>query len=98
MRDSSKVGRKAFIDYDKHLMLAGLNEPATDSQAATSWTGAALWNNKGGLGAETGWQDTKTTQAIIDYVKSLGFKSVRIPCPWAFGHISNASDYTIKVY
>ena len=64
-------------------------------EATTSWTGAALWNNKGGLGAETGWQDTKTTQAIIDYVKSLGFKSVRIPCAWAFGHISNASDYTI---
>lgn len=115
MRDSSKVGRKAFIDYDKHLMLAGLNEldrSATDIindmapgwnlgntlEATTSWTGAALWNNKGGLGAETGWQDTKTTQAIIDYVKRLGFKSVRIPCAWAFGHISNASDYTIKVY
>ncbi len=64
-------------------------------EATTNWTGGALWNNKGGLGAETGWQDTKTTQAIIDFVKSLGFKSVRIPCAWAFGHISNASNYTI---
>ncbi len=35
-----------------------------------------------GLNAETAWQNTKTTQAIIDYVKSLGFKSVRIPCSW----------------
>lgn len=34
------------------------------------------------LGAETSWQPTKTTQQIIDYVKSLGFKSVRIPCSW----------------
>ena len=64
-------------------------------EAVTSWTGAALWNNKGGLAAETGWQDTKTTQEIIDYVKSLGFKSVRIPCAWAFGHISDAATYTI---
>ncbi|MGN0282271.1 MAG: cellulase family glycosylhydrolase [Prevotella sp.] len=35
-----------------------------------------------GLGAETSWQKTKTTQDIIDYVKSQGFKSVRIPCSW----------------
>jgi endoglucanase len=34
------------------------------------------------LSAETSWQSTKTSQAIIDYVKSLGFKSVRIPCSW----------------
>ena len=64
-------------------------------EATTSWTGAALWNNKGGLGTETGWQDTKTSQEIIDFVKSLGFKSIRIPCAWAFGHISNASTYEI---
>ena len=64
-------------------------------EATTSWTGGALWNNKGGLAAETGWQDTKTTQKIIDYVKSLGFKSIRIPCAWAFGHISDATSYTI---
>lgn len=37
------------------------------------------------LAAETAWQSTKTTQQIIDYVKSLGFKSVRIPCAW-MGH------------
>jgi endoglucanase len=64
-------------------------------EATTSWTGAALWNNKGGLNSETGWQDTKTSQEIIDFVKSLGFKSVRIPCAWAFGHISNAATYEI---
>ena len=64
-------------------------------EATTPWTGADFWNNKGGLGAETGWQGTKTTQAIIDYMRSLGFRSVRIPCAWAFGHISDASTYTI---
>ena len=64
-------------------------------EGVATWAGVDFLNNKGGLGAETVWQGTKTTQAIIDYVKSLGFKSVRIPCSWAFGHISNASTYEI---
>jgi len=34
------------------------------------------------LNAETSWQSTKTTQQIIDYIKQLGFKSVRVPCSW----------------
>ena len=64
-------------------------------EGVATWAGTDFLNNKGGLGAETSWQDTKTTQAIIDYVKSLGFKSVRIPCAWVYGHISNASTYEI---
>ena len=35
-----------------------------------------------GLGAETAWQSTKTTQAVIDAVANAGFKAVRIPCSW----------------
>lgn len=35
-----------------------------------------------GLGDETGWQSTRTTQEIIDFVKQQGFRSVRIPCSW----------------
>ena len=34
------------------------------------------------LSAETSWQPTKTSQQVIDYINSLGFKSVRIPCSW----------------
>ena len=64
-------------------------------EGVASWIGMDFLNNKGGVGAETVWQGTVTTQAVIDYVKSLGFKSVRIPCAWAFGHISNASTYEI---
>ena len=64
-------------------------------EGVATWAGVDFLNNKGGLGAETAWQGTKTTQAIIDYVKSLGFKSVRIPCAWAYGHISNADTYEI---
>lgn len=35
-----------------------------------------------GVNAETSWQSTRTTQQLIDYVKSLGFMSVRIPTSW----------------
>ena len=37
------------------------------------------FSNNVGLSGETSWQSIKTTQAIIDFVKSKGFKSVRIP-------------------
>ena len=42
-----------------------------------------------GLGAETSWQPTKTSQAILDCVKAQGFKSVRIPCSWDIHSDSN---------
>ena len=64
-------------------------------EGVATWAGVDFLNNKGGLDAETAWQGTKTTQEIIDFVKSLGFRSVRIPCAWAYGHISNASTYEI---
>lgn len=54
-----------------------------------------VFTNKGGLSAETAWQDTKTTQEVIDFVKSQGFKSVRIPCAWVMGHISDPATYKI---
>jgi len=53
------------------------------------------FTNNGGLSAETAWQGTKTTQEVINYVRSQGFRSIRIPCAWVMGHITNASDYTI---
>lgn len=45
---------------------------------------------------ETGWQSAKTTQQIIDYVASQGFKSVRIPVAWVTGHLDNESTAHIK--
>lgn len=56
---------------------------------------AQLFQNNGGLRAETSWQGTMTTQEVIDFVKSQGFRSVRIPCAWVWGHISDATTYTI---
>lgn len=46
-----------------------------------------------GLGAETSWGNPKTTQALIDKVKSLGFNTVRVPVSWG-KHVSG-SNYTI---
>ena len=63
---------------------------------ASNWrTNTALWNNEGGLDAEISWQGTRTTQEVIDYVKQQGFRSVRIPCAWALGHITDAEAKTI---
>ena len=48
-----------------------------------------------GINTETAWQSTKTTQDIISFVKSQGFKSVRIPTAWVMGHITNEAEMTI---
>ncbi len=48
-----------------------------------------------GISTETSWQGTKTTQAVIDFVKAQGFRSVRIPTAWVMGHITNADEMTI---
>lgn len=53
-----------------------------------------LWKNAG-IETETVWQKAKTTQALIDAVKAAGFKSVRIPCSWVMGHITDAEKCTI---
>lgn len=56
---------------------------------------AKNWTNEGGLGYETFWQKTKTTQEIINYYKQQGFKSVRIPVAWVMGHITDKAKLTI---
>ena len=53
------------------------------------------WTNNAGLNAETSWQSTKTSQAIIDFVKQQGFRSVRIPTAWVMGHITDKENVTI---
>ncbi|MBQ6203067.1 MAG: glycoside hydrolase family 5 protein [Prevotella sp.] len=77
-------------------MMPGWNLGNT-MEANMSWGSnpAKLFENNGGLAGETAWQPTKTTQAVIDYVKSQGFRSVRIPCAWVWGHIADADNYTI---
>ena len=52
------------------------------------------WKNVG-ISTETSWQKDKTTQMLIDEVKAQGFKSVRIPCAWVMGHITDAQNCSI---
>ena len=47
-----------------------------------------------GLDTETSWSNPKTTQALIDKVKSLGFNTVRVPVSWG-KHVSG-DNYTIN--
>lgn len=55
--------------------------------------GPCSWlDNK--LDYEIGWQSSRTTQQIIDYVKELGFRAVRIPCSW---YIHMDDNYNIDV-
>lgn len=43
---------------------------------------------------ETGWGNPMTSQALILYVKELGFETIRIPISWS-GHVSDAPEYKI---
>lgn len=82
------------------LMYPGWNLGNTMEASATG--------SKGSLNSETSWQSTTTTQAIIDFVKEQGFKSVRIPCSWYYhatdgeiddawmGRVQEIVDYCIK--
>lgn len=52
-------------------------------QMGVGWNlGNTMEANQTDLGAETAWQNTRTTQALIDFVKAQGFSSVRIPTSW----------------
>lgn len=62
------------------------------SQMYPAWN---LGNTMEATGGETSWQNTKTTQEIINYVKSLGFRSVRIPCSW-YIHCDKSNNYKIS--
>lgn len=51
---------------------------------------ATHWNElqNGGLETETGWGQPKTTQEMIQGLKALGVKTIRIPISW-HNHIEN---------
>ncbi len=54
------------------------------------------WNLGNTLDAptETGWGNPKTTKAMIDKVREMGFNAVRVPVTWDT-HIGAAPNYTI---
>ncbi|MBN2188069.1 MAG: cellulase family glycosylhydrolase [Chitinispirillaceae bacterium] len=60
------------------------------------WDMKIGWNLGNTMDAptETGWGNPVTTQAMIDAVKAMGFKTMRLPVTWN-GHFGAAPSYTI---
>lgn len=60
---------------------AGMEEDAM-TVARNIYAGINLGNTLESTGGETAWGAPVTSQAIIDYMKEMGFNAVRIPCSW----------------
>jgi endoglucanase len=61
------------------------------------WDMKVGWNLGNTMDAspnETSWGNPVTTQAMIDAVKAMGFKTVRVPVSWT-GHFGGGPNYTI---
>lgn len=54
-----------------------------------------LGNTMEATGGETGWQKTKTSQEVIDFVAECGFRAVRIPCSWMTHRVNSADGFKI---
>ena len=64
------------------------------AEMGTGWNlGNTMDGHSGFIPNETLWQDTETTQALINAVHDLGFNTVRIPITW--GNMIN-EDYSIN--
>lgn len=59
----------------------GMEEDAID-WVRNIYAGINLGNTLEATGGETAWGAPTTTQAIIDYMKEMGFDAVRLPCSW----------------
>ena len=44
---------------------------------------------------EADWVNSKVTESYIKFVKSLGFKAIRLPCNWVWSHLSDRSKAKI---
>ncbi|HEY5957152.1 MAG TPA: glycoside hydrolase family 5 protein, partial [Polyangiaceae bacterium] len=70
------------------------------SEVVAAWTfGWNLGNSLdadgcGGAGAETCWGNQPSTQALFNYIATLGIKVVRIPVTWS-EHLGTGPNYTI---
>ncbi|MEZ0110602.1 endoglucanase [Catenulispora sp. EB89] len=72
---------------------------AAPSNAATRFVadmqpGYNIGNTLDAIPTETSWGNPPITQALLQKIKSLGYKSVRLPVTWS-GHEGAAPDYTI---
>lgn len=74
-----------------HYMAPGWNLGNT-MEACDNW---AVYTDRAGLDKEKSWQSDMTTQSFINLLKEKGFKSVRIPCGWVAGHLTNMQNMTL---
>jgi endoglucanase len=73
-----------------------LNASQIVADMGAGWNlGNQLEANSNGYPSETAWGQPTITQALIDKVKSAGFKTIRIPVSY-LGHIGPAPDYRIN--
>lgn len=105
VNDSTSITEAVTINQEQGATTGDMSMTAMDIAALMypGWNlgntmeagnSANNWKNAG-IGSETLWQSAKTTQQVIDLVKASGFKSVRIPCAWVMGHITDAEACTI---
>lgn len=74
-----------------HYMAPGVNLGNTMEACDNT----QLFTDKAGISSETSWQNDKTTESFVMNLKKLGFNSLRIPCSWVAGHISDKDNMTI---
>lgn len=73
-----------------------LNASQIVAEMGAGWNlGNQMEANSNGCPSETAWGQPTITQALIDKVKSAGFKTIRIPVSY-LRHIGPGPDYTIN--
>lgn len=89
------------VSFDKERYYGGKLTIEPDNSEMGTFTSRELaremgvaWNLGNTLeapGGETAWGNVKTTPEIINYVKSLGFNTVRVPVSW-YNHADGRHD------
>ncbi|MDR0962838.1 MAG: cellulase family glycosylhydrolase, partial [Mediterranea sp.] len=77
--ESISVKQEAYGQAEPDL--TGMENDAV-ALAKKMYAGWNLYNTLEATGGETAWGNPKTTQALIDAVKGMGFNAIRIPCAW----------------
>src|SRR5574344_1425111 len=76
--DATVLAKKMYAGWNLGNTMEAYNANVTSETLSSEWS----------------WQNTKTTQKIIDFVKASSFNAVRIPCAWTH-HLSDAATNTI---
>ena len=88
-KEQTTVGEEIQVKVTSSTELA--------KEIAIGWNLGNTLDATGGSGvnSETSWGQPRTTKAMIDGIKSAGFKTIRLPVSW-HNHIDDTSSYTIN--